>query len=57
MFNGMTNTNLVFLNLSWNHLSADSIDCLMHVLSVNQNLEKLALQHNRLGEGDLTEFA
>ena len=38
-------------------LSADSIDQLVRVVTRNQTLEKLAMQHNRFGEADLTDFA
>ena len=57
IFHGMTNSNLIFLNLSWNLLSENALQCLVHILSVNRNLEKLALQHNNLGKGNLTSFA
>jgi len=32
VFNGMTNTNLVFLNLSWNLLSEHALDSIVHIL-------------------------
>ena len=41
IFHGMTNSNLIFLNLSWNLLSENALECLVHILSINRNLEKL----------------
>ena len=38
-------------------LSGDSIEHVVRVVTQNQHLEKLAMQHNRFGEADLTEFA
>jgi len=32
IFGGMTNPNLVFLNLSWNLLTGAAVDSLVHVL-------------------------
>ena len=57
IFQTINNTQLLFLNISWNFLTGDSIKHVTRILARNQNLEKLAMQHNRFGEGDLTEFA
>jgi len=32
IFHGMTNSNLIFLNLSWNLLSENALECLVHIL-------------------------
>jgi len=57
IFHNMPNTKLQFLNISWNHISGKSIKDFVKVVELNQGLEKLAMQHNRFGEGDLTKFA
>ena len=57
IFNNMTNTKLQFLNIGWNNISGESLKDFEKVLELNQGLEKLAMQHNRFGEGDLTQFA
>ena len=54
VFGNFQNTNLQFLNISWNLLTGDCIKMLAHVLDKNQDLEKLCMQHNKLGEGDFT---
>ena len=56
-FATMQNTNLQFLNISWNKITGISIDYITRVVQQNQDLEKLTMQHNRLGEADLTEFS
>ena len=38
-------------------MTGESITELTQIVSMNQNLEKLAMQHNRFGEGDLKEFS
>ena len=53
----MVNQKLQFLNISWNYISADSINDITEVIQKNQNLEKIAMQHNRLGEGSFTRLA
>ena len=57
IFQSINNRELIFLNISWNQLSGDTLDEVVRVLSNNPNLKKLAMQHNRFGEVDLTEFA
>ena len=57
VFHTAQNTKLQFLNISWNLLSGDSIDDIVRVINQNQDLEKLAMQHNRFGEADLSDFA
>ena len=54
---GMQNRQLKFLNISWNNLSGDCVPDLVRILEENHWLTKLAVQHNRFGEGDLTSFA
>ena len=56
-FENMQNTNLQFLNISWNKITGQSIDFITRVVKQNQDLEKLTMQHNRFGESDLTEFS
>ena len=57
IFDNMTNQKLQILNISWNHISGESLHFFERVIGLNQGLEKLAMQHNRFGEGDLTQFA
>ena len=38
-------------------MTGDSVSELTRIVHMNQNLEKLAMQHNRFGEGDLKEFS
>jgi len=57
IFHNMPNTKLQRLNNAWNHISGKSIKDFVKVVELNQGLEKLAMQHNRFGEGDLTKFA
>ena len=55
-FQGMQNTKLQFLNISWNQITGSSMEYLVQVLHQNQDLERLAMQHNRLADADLTQF-
>jgi len=57
IFEGINNEKLRFLNISRNCLSGDSLDNVVRVLSRNPDLQKLAMQHNRFGEGNVEHFA
>jgi len=43
IFQNINNERLIFLNLSWNQLSGDTVDLIVRVLDNNPNLQKLAI--------------
>ena len=49
IFRNFENTKLQFLNISWNQISGDCLDLIKEVLLLNQDMEKLAMQHNKFG--------
>lgn len=57
IFSGMHNTDLRFLNLSWNQLSGACMPLIVDCLVQNQSMTKLTLHHNHLGDADMTKFA
>ena len=55
--NGLQNTNIRYLNISWNNLTPVSMESLTNFVSTNHNLEKLLIQHNEFGPDCLKELA
>ena len=43
IFPAISNTKIEFLNISWNHLSGDSLNSVVSLLIQNQSLKKLAM--------------
>lgn len=54
--NGLENTNIRYLNISWNNLTPVSMESLANFVSSNQYLEKLLIQHNEFGSSELKDL-
>ena len=42
-------SELKFLDLSWNYISAEGMESIYRMLSNDHSLEKILLQHNNIG--------